>query len=267
MQPPAARPRGKRRWGCRVVSGPANNTGPAQQGFLLDLMTGADGEAESLHKLAGAASRWMSTTAGAAVECAAVLHRGRSRPVTAGSTPGAAAIASSEDDYRDGPTALGSLPAAPTVINQAGSRWQAYRSRLLERGFGGALVLPLDVQQDSSAALVFLGPANYGFTTKVLPEAAWFGEVAAHSLKLALDVHGVIRAGDNLKQVLESRTSIDVACGVLMAQNRCSYAEAFSRLAGTSRNRNIKVRSVADSILKAMPSGAPRTRFEPPAIA
>ncbi|UTT68728.1 ANTAR domain-containing protein [Arthrobacter sp. DNA4] len=230
-------------------------------------MTGADGEADSLQKLAGAAARWMSTTAGTAVECAAVLHRQRSCTVTAGSTAGTAALAATEDEHVDGPTALGSALAAPTVIGQAGARWQGYRRRLLEHGLGAALALPLELQPGSSAALVFLGPPDYGFPTRILADAAWFGEVASQSLKLALDVHGVIRAGDNLKQVLESRTSIDVACGVLMAQNRCSYAEAFSRLAGTSRNRNLKVRSVADGILKAMPSGAPRTRFEPPAIA
>jgi len=250
-----------------VAFGPADNKGPDRQGFLLDLVTGADGEAESLQKLAGAAARWMSTTAGTPVECAAVLHRQRSCTVTAGSTAGTAALAASEDEHVDGPTALGSALAAPTVIGQAGARWQAYRKRLLEQGLGAALALPLELQPGSSAALVFLGPPDYGFPARILADASWFGEVASQSLKLALDVHGVIRAGDNLKQVLESRTSIDVACGVLMAQNRCSYAEAFSRLAGTSRNRNLKVRSVADGILKAMPSGAPRTRFEPPAIA
>ena len=253
--------------GCRVTVGPVNNKGPERQGFLLDLVTGADGEAGSLQKLADGAARWISTTAGTAVECAAVLHRQRSCPSTAGSTPQAASFASAEDEHADGPSALGTALAAPAVINAAGSRWQAYRRRLLEKGFGSALAVPLELQPGSAGAIIFLGPPNFGFNARVVHEASWFAGVASQSLKLALDVHGVIRAGDNLKQVLESRTSIDVACGVLMAQNRCSYSEAFGKLAGTSRNRNLKVRSVADSILKAMPSGAPGTRFDPPAIA
>lgn len=250
-----------------MAVGPAKNKGPERQGFLLDLMTGTDGEAQSMQRLADAAAHWISSTAGTAIECAAVLYRQRSCTATAGSTPDAAAIATSEDEHGDGPTGMGSALAIPTVINQAGSRWQAYRKRLLDCGFGAALAVPLELQPGSTGALVFLGPVNNGFNARVIDESAWFGQVASQSLKLALEVHGVIRAGDNLKQVLESRTSIDVACGVLMAQNRCSYAEAFSKLAGTSRNRNLKVRSVADSILKAMPSGAPGTRFEPPAIA
>jgi hypothetical protein len=250
-----------------VAVGPANNKGPERQGFLLDLVTGADGDAGSLQKLADDAARWISATAGAAIECAAVLHRQRSSTITVGSTLAAARLAAAEDDYGDGPVALGPALAAPAVINQAGTRWQAYRRRLLESGFGSALAIPLELQPGLDGTLVFLGPTNFTFNARMVSDAAWFGGVASHSLKLALEVHGVIRAGDNLKQVLESRTSIDVACGVLMAQNRCSYTEAFSKLAGTSRNRNLKVRSVADSILKAMPSGAPGTRFEPPAIA
>ncbi|MDQ0663273.1 hypothetical protein QFZ35_001771 [Arthrobacter ulcerisalmonis] len=250
-----------------MAVGPADNREPERQGFLLDLVTGADGEAASLQKLSDAAARWISATAGRVLECAAVLHRQRLAPATAGSTPAAASLALSEDQHGDGPTALGSALIAPAVINQTGPRWQAYRRRLLDSGFGAALVVPLELQPGSAGALVFLGPANYGFNARVINEGAWFGEVASHSLKLALEVHGVIRAGDNLKQVLESRTSIDVACGVLMAQNRCSYAEAFSKLAGSSRHRNLKVRSVAENILKSMPSGTPGTRFEPPAIA
>ena len=253
--------------GCRVAVGPAEGKEPERQGFLLDLVTGADDDAASLQKLADAAARWGSTTAGRMLECAVVLHRQRSCPVTAGSTAAAASLAAVEDEHGDGPTALGSALIAPAVINQAGPRWQAYRTRLLDKGFGSALAIPLELQPGSAGILVFMGPANYGFNSRMVSQAAWFGEVASQSLKLALEVHGVIRAGDNLKQVLESRTSIDVACGVLMAQNRCSYPEAFSKLAGTSRQRNLKVRSVAEGILKSMPSGAPGTRFEPPVVA
>ena len=249
-----------------MAGGPAINAEPERQGFLLDLMTGADDDAASLQKLADASARWISTTAGTAIECAAVLHRQRSCPASAGSTPAAASLAL-DDETGDDPAAIASALLGPAVINPGGARWQAYRRRLTDRGFGAGLAVPLELQPGSAGTLVFLGPTNYVFNGKVVDEAAWFAGVASHSLKLALDVHGVIRAGDNLKQVLESRTSIDVACGVLMAQNRCSYAEAFGKLAGTSRHRNLKVRSVAEGLLRSLPSGAPVTRFEPPAIA
>ena len=252
-----------------MAVGPAHNRGPERHGFLLDLVTDADDNAGSLQKLAEAGATWLSTTAGSAIECAAVLYAQRTYAARAGSTLGAARFAAAEEEHGDGPTAPGVALAGPAVVNQTGfpARWQAYRDRLLGSGYGAALVLPLELRPGSSGALVFLAHGNYAFITRIINEATWFAGVASQSLKLALDVHGVIRSGDNLKQVLESRTSIDVACGVLMAQNRCSYPEAFSKLAGASRHRNLKVRSVADSILSSMPSGAPGTRFEPPAFA
>ncbi|MFF1881382.1 ANTAR domain-containing protein [Pseudarthrobacter sp. NPDC058196] len=257
------------KWGCRVAVGPAHNRGPERNGFLLDLITGTDDDAGSLQTLADAGARWLSSTAGSMIECGAVLYRQRTYAAGAGSTPAAAHFSAAEEGHGDGPTALGASLSGPVLVNPTGSpsRWQAYRSRLLDGGYGAALVLPLELRPGSSGALVFLAHGNYAFITRITNEAAWFAEVASQSLKLALDVHGVIRSGDNLKQVLESRTSIDVACGVLMAQNRCSYPEAFSKLAGASRHRNLKVRSVADSILSTMPSGAAGTRFEPPAFA
>ena len=46
-----------------------------------------------------------------------------------------------------------------------------------------------------------------------------------------------------------------------MAQNRCSYQEAFSILAKASSHRNIKVRRVAEDLLNALPEGSPRAHF------
>ncbi|BAS06946.1 hypothetical protein AHiyo4_03680 [Arthrobacter sp. Hiyo4] len=69
------------------------------------------------------------------------------------------------------------------------------------------------------------------------------------------------RASD-LQSALESRTSIDIACGVIMAQNRCSYNDAIAIIAKASSHRNIKLRKVAECILANLPGGAPDTHFE-----
>jgi hypothetical protein len=146
------------------------------------------------------------------------------------------------------------------------AKWETYRRRLAAADYGAALAVPVALDAGPSCALVFLAPTGFEFTPELVGEAEWFAGVASQSLKLALEVHSVRAAGDNLKAVLESRTSIDVACGVIMAQNRCSYTEAFSKLAGASRQRNLKVRSVAENILKAIGGGSPTTRFEPSAL-
>jgi hypothetical protein len=235
----------------------------------LDLITGADTEVASVQRLADAAALALTGSAGTGVDCAATMVRPGSPPVIAGNTSPAVNMASSEDRYGHGPMEQAAAAAGSVVVTTVGTaqRWQSYRRRLAGAGYGGALAVPLELEARTACTLVFLGPAGFEFTPELVGEATWLAGVASSSMKLALEVRSVRSTGDNLKTVLESRTSIDVACGVIMAQNRCSYSEAFSKLAGVSRQRNLKVRSVAENILKAMAGGSPGTRFEPPVLA
>lgn len=233
----------------------------ARPGFLLDLITGAETDLDSLQGLAEAAA----LSFGGSVDCAAVLTRAGSVPATAGSTAEAAALASSEDRNGGGPLthALGAAELVK-VDRTTSARWQAYRRRISASGYGAALAVPLHLDDRMSCALLLLVRGSTGLTPDLVGEASWFADVASPSLKLAIEVRSVRSAGDNLKTVLESRTAIDVACGVIMAQNICSYAEAFSKLAGASRQRNLKVRSVAENVVKAMAGATPAARFDPP---
>jgi ANTAR domain len=235
-------------------------------GFLLDLITGTETDLDSMQRLAEAGALALGGLGD--VDCAAMLARAGSPPALAGSTAAALDWAGSEDRHGDGPLTH-AMSAAELVKVDGGTsaRWQAYQRRLETSGYGGALAVPLVLEDRSSCALLFLVRRNTGLTPELVAEAAWFAEVASQSLQLAIEVRSVRSAGDNLKTVLESRTSIDVACGVLMAQNSCSYTEAFSKLAGASRQRNLKVRSVAENVVKAMAGGTPAARFDPQASA
>lgn len=237
-------------------------------GFLLDLISGAETDLDSVQRLADSAAVALAGSAGVPVDAAVTLTRAGNLPATAGSSTLAYNIASSDYRYSDGPMAHASASVAAVQVTEESpsQRWEPYRRRLVGAGYGTALAVPLDLDPRSSCCLAFLGPAGFEFAPELLAEATWFAAVASQSMKLAIEVRSVRSAGDNLKTVLESRTSIDVACGVIMAQNRCSYTDAFSKLAGVSRQRNLKVRSVAENILKTLPSGSPRTRFEPPAL-
>jgi AmiR/NasT family two-component response regulator len=48
---------------------------------------------------------------------------------------------------------------------------------------------------------------------------------------------------------MRSRSVINLATGILMAQSRCSQSEAFELLTRVSNNRNVKLRIVAGEIL------------------
>lgn len=61
---------------------------------------------------------------------------------------------------------------------------------------------------------------------------------------------------------MESRTDIDVAVGIVMAQNRCSQAEAFEILQRASSTRNVKLRVIASEIVQRVSGAAGATHFE-----
>lgn len=252
--------------GRSVAVQPAAGTRRTERpGFLLDLISGTETEFDSVQRLTEAAALALGGSAN--MDCAAVLTRAGSPPVTAGNTFDAADLAASEDRHGDGP--LTQAVRAAELVNVDGGtsvRWQAYRQRLAASGYQGALAVPLGLGERMSCAMLFLVRSSTVLTQDLVAEATWFAGVASQSLQLAIEVRSVRAAGDNLKSVLESRTSIDVACGVLMAQNRCSYTEAFGKLAGASRQRNLKVRSVAENVLKTIAGATPATRFDPSAL-
>ncbi|HSN37910.1 MAG TPA: ANTAR domain-containing protein, partial [Arthrobacter sp.] len=53
----------------------------------------------------------------------------------------------------------------------------------------------------------------------------------------------------NLKAAMGGRTAINLACGVIIAQNRCSQEEAFSILLRASISRNQKLHTIASEIV------------------
>jgi AmiR/NasT family two-component response regulator len=48
-----------------------------------------------------------------------------------------------------------------------------------------------------------------------------------------------------MRKAMDSRSIIDQAMGVIMAQNRCDADAAFAILTRASQNRNIKLREIA----------------------
>jgi AmiR/NasT family two-component response regulator len=61
---------------------------------------------------------------------------------------------------------------------------------------------------------------------------------------------------------MQNRTVIDLACGVIMAQNRCSQEEAMALLMQASSNRNQKLRVLAAEVLGRVSSGSVTTHFD-----
>ncbi|VXB90923.1 ANTAR domain-containing protein [Arthrobacter sp. 9AX] len=250
-----------------------------QNGILLDLLTGAETLHESVALLAAASARAVVGTPGLMIECGVVVRQTKRAPVITGTSREVIRLLEWEQEKGEGPVSdvlAGGHPVA--VLQRSGDfRWPRYCQELQAANLGSVLGtrLRLDretrLDQDNSdeaipvrettAALAFFAEDAKAFPLQVISEARSFAGLAGKSLQMALDLHNARSTASDLRLALDSRTSINVACGVIMAQNRCSYHEAFSILARASSHRNIKVRRVAEDILEHLPEGPPRAHF------
>ncbi|MCU1434788.1 MAG: hypothetical protein JWR71_1513 [Pseudarthrobacter sp.] len=250
------------------VPGPARagtENGPASTaGFIPDLATGAKSLADSLEILTRTASETLAGLMDSPVECAMVLKRVKNIPATAGTSTEAAMLARLEQDAGEGPLTEALAGSGTVAMNHVTSdfRWARYRPHLQDAGFDSVLGLRLRLDDGAEAALAFFAPGPQAFPLHVIAAARNFADLAARGLMLVLELQTTSTRASDLQSALESRTSIDIACGVIMAQNRCSYNDAIAIIAKASSHRNLKLRKVAEGILEKLPGGAPRTHFE-----
>jgi hypothetical protein len=130
-------------------------------------------------------------------------------------------------------------------------------------GFGAAVLARTPVRAVLSHPLPgapVLGSINFyaevptSFGTEALRGAA---EAAAAGSVVLAGVTARAHA-DNLEQALTSSRQIAAAIGVIMAQSRCTYDEAFAQIRAASQRTHRKMRDLAEEILftGALPEAA-----------
>ena len=153
-------------------------------------------------------------------------------------------------------------------------RWGEYRSHALAHGVRSSLSLPLNPSDaahdpagdEQSARDEALGALNiYAHEAHAFPGAErqhaelFAGQVAA-ALTLLLRQTRQTEMHEQLRQAMSSRSVIDQAIGILMAQQRSTASQAFDLLRSASQHRNRKLRDVAADIVVAVTGEPPRTR-------
>jgi hypothetical protein len=231
---------------------------------LQDILIGAESVDGFLDGLAAFAASTLTGLAGTAIECAVTLKRHRHTATVAGSSPRAVELDQIEQAVGDGPCIRALFTMDPQLLSdvQTDERWPAYQSQLAKNGVYTTIGVPLEIGDDASAALNFFGPTPGLFTPELFDRAVEFGDLASRTLHLSVRIGAAQARAQNLEAAMQSRTAIDVACGVIMAQNRCSQKEAMDILAKVSSNRNQKLRAVAVELLERLSGSAVETHFE-----
>lgn len=130
-------------------------------------------------------------------------------------------------------------------------RWEAYPAIAMAQGILAILSTPLIVGGKPVGVLNLYARTPHAFGAVDRQLAELLAGQAAIAITAALRRYDEITLSDHLRVALSSRSVIDQAIGIVMAQRRCDPEEAFGTLRIISQRRNIKLRTVAAELVEA----------------
>ena len=144
-------------------------------------------------------------------------------------------------------------------------RWGPdYANAVAAHGLRSVLSLPFNLQGEAKAALNLYSDVPRKFDERAAAKARGYTREISQALRLAVRFSLHTDSAANLRATLESRTTIDIAVGIVMAQNRCSQDAAVRILTEASSNSNTKLRNVAKSLVESVGGIATRTHYQEP---
>jgi GAF domain-containing protein len=139
-------------------------------------------------------------------------------------------------------------------------RWAPYPAQVAELGVRSSMSYPLITGEQIVGALNMYAFKELAPDVAMQARAAQLADRAAGALAVGLRLAEQNAENENLRVALDSRSVIDQAIGILMAQQRCNAEAAFELLRQASQGRNIKLRDVAAQIVASVQRRAPGQR-------
>ena len=129
-------------------------------------------------------------------------------------------------------------------------RWPDYARHAADRGVGSSLSVPLPFQGATIGAL-----NNYAGRPNAFAEAdVRLGEEVAAFVAIAVgNAEATARATTdvaNMRQAMVSRSVIEQAKGILMERYKVTAEQAFTLLTHASQRSNVKLRDIADHLIR-----------------
>jgi GAF domain-containing protein len=132
------------------------------------------------------------------------------------------------------------------------TRWPDYTAHVAARGVLSSLSVPLPIQTDVIGALNIYSREPSAFSPEAVEIAEELAGHVAVAVGNAIAVTEATTLVEQMRKAMDSRSVIDQAMGVIMAQNRCDADAAFAILTRASQNRNIKLREIARSAVMSV---------------
>lgn len=143
-------------------------------------------------------------------------------------------------------------------------RWAPYPAQAAELGARSSMSYPLITGEHIIGALNMYAFKPLAPDVGLQARAAQLADRTAGALAVGLRIAEEHTENANLRTALTSRSTIDQAIGILIAQQQCSVEDAFALLRRASQGRNIKLRDVAAQIVASAQrrnAGKPGSRY------
>lgn len=196
--------------------------------------------------------------------CAVNLLRQRKPATVASSDPRAKDFDETQNKFRDGPclTAIRENRLIRADDMSTERRWPDYAAAAVEQGIGSILCVPFELGEEAQAGLNIYCDRAHAFDADTIEIAQHDVASASKGLRLAVRLARHQEAESDLRTALSSRTTIDLAVGIIMGQNRCGQEGAFEILKAVSNHRNVKLRQIAADLVASIGNGPTATHFD-----
>lgn len=198
------------------------------------------------------------------VLCGITLDRQKRAAVAGSSSERARQLDEIQAGFDEGPCLASQAAQTAILVSDVAeeTRWPDYMMTVREQGLRSILAVPLDLADTAKAAMNFYATDARAFQKEEVAIAERFAMLISRAMRVALRIARHTEAAEHRRLAMESRTSIDVAVGIIMAQNNCSQDEAFEVLVSVSSNRNIKLGQLAKDVVASIGQPTPTTVFE-----
>lgn len=207
----------------------------------------------------------MFSSPGNEVYCGITLMRHRSAGTVASSGERARMLDELQYNFNDGPCLRACREITQVHIPdfEKDNTWPEYNKLVTENGIRSVLAVPFPLSDEAArAGLNLYSEHPNAFDQAAVQRANDYVEQASKGMRLAVLIAQHSQTAANLRAAMESRTVIDIATGIIIAQNRCTQEEAIELIKKASSNRNVKLRVVAQAIVESAGGGPVQTVFK-----
>jgi len=129
-------------------------------------------------------------------------------------------------------------------------RWPSYMPRAHALGAASMVSIPMTIEAKTIGALNVYSRQVEAFGSEEVSVAEIVAGHASLATQVVAALHGHRELANQLHEAMASRASIEQAKGIIMGTVGCGPDEAFERLVQQSQHENVKVRELAEELVR-----------------